>query len=322
MSLPLLPKRGLTPREVTALLVMVASQLIIGVMMLRMMMANQGVTSVGFTEVLPTIQTPFHGAQCEAQMNDEKNGKNGMNFSENIDCGNFNKDAKMKDFKMGQGIDASEYLLRTKIVIGNRISCHRTFVTEKKNSLVKGLWEVIEGVYELEEMAAGSRIDESFARNSGAQRVLRKGDGATDGGVREDWEVVKFAQNPAYPADEHDQFRAEISYMEDRVTGFRKAVEEIMEKNDVEGVLNMVRKSLKGFGPNAQFVRDEKSDGNSEEKMMIAQKSKEKVNRALSGLWEIFQDMDEEMKDTERWLRDTETALKSVVYEFKIEWTL
>ncbi|KAF7950852.1 uncharacterized protein EAE97_002404 [Botrytis byssoidea] len=319
MSLPLLPKRGLTPREVTALLIMVASQLIIGVMMLRMMMANQGVASVGFTEVLPTIQPSFHGAQCEAQMND---GKNGMNFGGNIDCSNFNKDAKMKEFNVGQGIDASEYLLRTKIVIGNRISCHRTFVTEKKNSLVKGLWEVIEGIYELEEMAAGSRIDESFAQNSGAQRVLRKGDGATDGGVGEDWEVVKFAQNPAYPADEHDQFRAEISYMEDRVTGFRRAVEEIMEKNDVEGVLNMVRKSLKGFGPNAQFVRDEKNDGNSEEKMMLAQKSKEKVNRALSSLWEIFQDMDEEMKDTERWLRDTETALKSVVHEFKMEWTL
>ncbi|TGO39103.1 hypothetical protein BHYA_0060g00140 [Botrytis hyacinthi] len=322
MSLPLLPKRGLTPREVTALLVMVASQLIIGVMMLRMMMANQGVNSVGFTEVLPTIQPPFHGAQCEAQMNDGKHGMNGMNLSGNIDCSNFNKDAKMKDFKMGQGIDASEYLLRTKIVIANRITCHRTFVTEKKNSLVKGLWEVIEGIYELEEMAAVSQIDESSARNSGAQRVVRKGGGATDGGVKEDWEVVKFAQNPAYPADENNQFRAEISYMEDRVTGFRRAVEEIMEKDDVEGVLNMVKKSLKGFESNEQFTQGERGDGNSGEKMKIAQESKDKVNRALSGLWEIFQDMDEEMKDTERWLRDTETALKSVVYEFKMEWKL
>ncbi|TGO25161.1 hypothetical protein BPAE_0086g00260 [Botrytis paeoniae] len=314
MSLSLLPKRGLNPREVTALLVMVASQLIIGVMMLRMMMANQGVNNVGFTEVLPTVQPPFEGVHCEAQMN-------GKNSSGNVDCSNFKKDAMMKPFKMGQGIDASEYLLRTKIVIGNRITCHRTFVTEKRNSLVKGLWEVIEGIYELEEMAALSKIDDISARDSGAQRVLRKRDGATDD-VKEDWEVVKFAQNPAYPAAENNQFRAEISYMVDRVTGFRKAVEEILEKNDIEGVLNMVRKSLKGFGPNEQFVQGEKSDGNSEEKMKIAQKSKDKVNRALSGLWEIFQDMDEEMKDTERWLGDTEAALKGVVHEFVTEWKL
>ncbi|TGO54905.1 hypothetical protein BCON_0100g00250 [Botryotinia convoluta] len=317
MSLPLLPKRGLNPREVTALLVMVASQLIIGVMMLRMMMANQGVNNVGFTEVLPTVQHPFEGAHCEAQMND------GKNFSGNVDCSNFKKDTKLKPFKMGQGIDASEYLLRTKIVIGNRIMCHRTFVTEKKDSLVKGLWEVIEGIYELEEMAAVSKIDESAAaanaRNSGAQHVFRQGDRATDG-VKEDWEVVKFAQNPAYPAAENNQFRAEISYMEDRVTGFRKAVEEKMEKSDVEGVLNMVKKSLKGLGPNEQFTQGEKTDENSEAKMKIVQKSKDKVNRALSGLWEIFQDMDEEMKDTERWLRDTEAALKGVVHEFATEW--
>ncbi|THV55813.1 hypothetical protein BGAL_0003g00550 [Botrytis galanthina] len=322
MALPLLPKRGLTPREVTALLVMVASQLIIGIMMLRMMMANQGITNVGFTEILPTLQPPFDGAHGEAQMNDGKDGTNGMNFSGNIDCGNFNKDAMMKEFKMGHGIDASQYVLRTKIIIGNRISCHRTFVAEKKNSLVKGLWEVIEGIYELEEMAAVSQMEESAVRNAGAQRVLRKGDGATGGVVEEDWEVVKFAQNPAYPAEEHNRFRAEISYMEDRVTGFRKAVEEIMEKDDVEGVLNMVRKSVKGFGANEQFTQGEKSDGKAEEKMQIAQKSKDKVNRALSGLWDIFQDMDEEMKDTERWLRETETALKSVVYEFKTEWKL
>ncbi|KAF7884585.1 uncharacterized protein EAF02_004921 [Botrytis sinoallii] len=296
MSLPLLPKRGLKPREVTALLVMVASQLIIGVMMLRMMMANQGANSVGFTEVLPTVESAFPGAHCEAQMNDAKNGKNGMNVSGNIDCGHFQKDALMKDFKMGQGIDASEYLLRTNIVIGNRITCHRAFVTEKKSSLVKGLWDVIEGIYELEEMAAVSKTEDSSARHSGTQRVLQKGGGAADG-VKEDWEKII-------------SFRAEVSYMEDQVTGFRKAVEEIMEKDDVEGVLNMVRKSLKGFGPNENFKQGEKSDGNSEEKIKFAQESKDKVNRALSGLWEIFQDMDEEMKDTERWLRDTEGGCK------------
>ncbi|KAF5867440.1 uncharacterized protein Bfra_010414 [Botrytis fragariae] len=317
MSLPLLPKRGLSPREVTALLVMVASQLIIGVMMLQMMMANQGVNNVGFTEVLRTVPPPFEGAHCEAQMND----KNGMNLSGNVDCSNFKKDEMMKPFKMGPGIDVSEYLLRTKIDIGNRMTCHRTFVMEKKSSLIKGLWEVIEGIYALEEMAAVSKSDDSSARNSGAQRVFRKGEAATDG-VKEDWEVVKFAQYPAHPAAENNQFRAEISYMEDRVTRFRKSVEEIMEKNDVEGVLNMVRKSLKGFGSNEQFMQGEKSDGNSEEKMKIAQKSKDKVNRALSGLWEIFQDMDEEMKDTERWLRDTEAALKDVVHEFKMEWKI
>ncbi|KAF7931229.1 hypothetical protein BELL_0007g00500 [Botrytis elliptica] len=321
MSLPLLPKRGLKPREITALLVMVASQLIIGVMMLRMMMANQGVNSVGFTEVLPTVESAFPGAHCEAQMNGAKNGKNGMNVGGNIDCGHFQKDALVKDFKMGQGIAASEYLLRTNIVIAHRITCHRAFVAEKKSSLVKGLWDVIEGIYELEEMAAVSKTEDSSARHSGTQRVLQKGDAAADG-VKEDGEVVKFAQNPAYPTAENNQFRAEVSYVEDQVTGFRKAVEEIMEKDDVEGVLNMVRKSLKGFGPNENFKQGEKSDENSEEKIKIAQESKDKVNRALSGLWEIFQDMDAEMKDTERWLRDTEAAVKSVVHELKTEWKL
>ncbi|KAF7912666.1 uncharacterized protein EAF01_001687 [Botrytis porri] len=322
MSLSLFPQRGLNPREITALLIMVASQLLIGIMMLRMMMANQTVNnaSVGFVDVLPTIQPSFEGANCDTQMH----GKD----SRNIDCSTFGKDAQFSKFNMGMGIDASEYLLKTKIVIAERIMCHRAFVSEKKNKLVKGLWEVIEGVYELEEMAAVANTDESAsganAKTSGSPHVFRKGEDVAADAVKEDWEIVKFAQNPAFPAEENNQFRTEISYMENRATGFRKAVEERMEKNDVEGALNMVRKSLKGLRPNEKLIGGEKSEGDSEEKMKmeLAQKSKDKVHHALSGLWDIVQDMEEEMKDTERWLGETERAVKSAVREFEREWKI
>ncbi|TEY67462.1 hypothetical protein BOTCAL_0125g00260 [Botryotinia calthae] len=317
MSLQFIPKRGLNRREVITLLVMVGSQLIIGVMMLRIMIVNQGEASVGIADVLPTMQTPFEGAHHETQKkvnSGESDGKNGKQSGTNIDCGIFGKDAKMLDFKMGLGIDVSEYLLRTKFIIGDRITCHRSFMAEKKNSLAKGLWEVIEGISELEEMASDSKTDSGSAdpantRDSSARQLLH--DGAAGAG-KTDRELVKVSQNPAYPAAENNRFR--------------KEVEEKMEKNDVEGVLNMVKKSLEGLGPNAQFTQDETSDGESDaqsaEKMKSAQMSKDKVDRALAVLQEIFQDMDEEMKDTERWVRNTETVLESAVNEFKMDWKL
>ncbi|KAK6593946.1 hypothetical protein H4I96_10859 [Botrytis cinerea] len=332
MPLQFIPKRGLNRREVIALLVMVGSQFIIGVMMLRIMIVNRGVTSIGIADVLPTMQAPFEDAHRETQMKKmnggESDGENGKLSGTNIDCGIFGKDAKMLDFEMGLGVDVSEYLLRTRFVIGNRITCHRSFMAEKKTCLVKGLWEVIEGISELEEMASDSKAESGSAdpantSDSSAQQLLR--DGATDAG-KTDWEVIKFSQNPADPAAENNQFRAEVSYMQDRVSGFRKEVEEKMEKNDVEGVLNMVKQSLKGLGPNAQFTPDEKSDGESDaqsaEKMKSAQKSKDKVDRALAVLQEIFQEMNEEMKDTERWLKDTEAVLEGAVNEFKMVWKL
>lgn len=331
MPLQFIPKRGLNRREVIALLVMVGSQLIIGVMMLRIMIVNQDVTSVGIADVLPTVQAPFEDAHHETQMKMNgggSDGKNGKHSGTNIDCGIFGKDAKMLDFKMGLGVDVSEYLLRTRFVIGNRITCHRSFMAEKKTYLVKGLWEVIEGVSELEEMASDSKTESGSAdpantSDSGAQQFLR--DGATHAG-KTDWEVVKFSQNPAYPAVESNQFRAEVSFMQDRVTGFRREVEEKMEKNDVEGVLNMVKQSLKGLGPNAQFPQGEKSDAESDaqsaEKINSAQKSKDKVDRALVVLQEIFREINEEMKDTELWLKDTEAVLEGAVNEFKMVWKL
>ncbi|KAF7951667.1 hypothetical protein EAE96_006966 [Botrytis aclada] len=314
MTLPVIPKRGLNAREVAALLMMVASQVIIGIVMLRMMIANQDVNNVGFTEVFPTIP----GAQCKAcQIND------GKNTSGNIDCSNIAKGAMMKPFKMDEGINVSEYLFRSKYIIDDRLTCHRTFVMEKKHALIEGLWEVISGVYQLEEMAAGSKTEDGSARNAEAQRVFQKG--AMDG-VEEDWEALKFAQDAADPAEVNKKFRAEVSKMEERVSEFRKGVEELMEKSDVEGVLNMVKKTLKGLGTNEQFAQGgKKSAGNSEEwsaKMKKAQKSKDKVTRALSGLWEIFHALDQEMKDTERWLGDTEMVLKGVVREFSREWKM
>ncbi|KAI9645056.1 hypothetical protein NHQ30_007095 [Ciborinia camelliae] len=296
--------RGLTGREVLALLMMVGSQLIVTVVMLQMML-NGGVEGAGdgngmaVPNVLNVVQAqvPFVAAAPHAV---KMNGNGGGD--QHVILMDSSEEEKKEGGKMEMGKDSegtfmmngngncqvgavSEYLLTTKQTIANRITCHRTFVTEKKNALVMALWELIEGVYEMEEL-----IEDSTS----------SGDGDDDStGTSTSTGAASVAADAGSQTHVH---------------GFRKEVEEKMMQNDFAGVLTMVQRSIRGF-PEGREEKFNLREGSSSMDHHV-EESKHKIYRGFTVSREILQEMEEEMRDMEVWMKGMEGVLREVVAEF------
>ncbi|ESZ91184.1 hypothetical protein SBOR_8435 [Sclerotinia borealis F-4128] len=322
--------RGLTGRQVIALLMMVGAQLIVTVVMLQMMLNGGGEgAGMGVADVLAVVQVPFAGAPYTVGMSA---GDHGGVLGEGFVMGKGDKGKGDEGVVINEGrikgmdgvhkvdeMDASEYLLSVKQKITQRITCHRTFITEKKHGLVRVLWEVIEGVYELEELVRESVVLDgaSSATSAPAFTDAVNGDGDGDGDSNTDKNFDRNTNDPLRD-DTKDGEKAwtEFNWKEGRVIGFRQEVEEKMEKSDFDGVLKMVKSGLTEAKTKIGKDESEKGDEKMVEKMLMVEESREKVQRGLQASREILREMEEEMRNMEGWLRGMEGVLGEVVGEF------
>ncbi|KAB8291358.1 hypothetical protein EYC80_010039 [Monilinia laxa] len=260
--------QGLSGRQITALLMILAAQLIFIFAVLHLMLkgSSEG-AGMQFPDIPTVITVPFGGVPSTARVLLDDKSENG--------CVEGRTNPKMKEsfeemIMVGGRMDASQYLVSVKQRVAKRLACHRTFVSDRKYALVMVLWEVIEGVYELEELA-GVAASSFMNRGTG---------GAASGTSREEVKVV----------------------------GFRKEVEERMGKNDFEGVLKMVKSGLNKAG--GKFAKEKvkieggyrsKGEENFDEKMKMVEESTRKIKRGLLASWEILHEIGEEMKEMEGW---------------------
>ncbi|RAL63724.1 hypothetical protein DID88_003371 [Monilinia fructigena] len=277
--------RGLSGRQILAILIILAAQLIVIIAVLQLMLksSSEG-AGMEFPDIPTVIKVPFGGEPSTPRVllddNSEKKG-----------CVEGRTGAKMEEsfeemVMVGGHMDASQYLVSMKQRVAKRLACHSTFVSDRKYALVMVLWEAIEGVYELEELA---EVAASSSSMDGATAS------AASGTSREEVEVV----------------------------GFRKEVEERMGKSDFEGVLKMVKSGLNRAG--GKFGKGKvkieggyrsKGKEHFDEKMKMVEDSTRKVKRGLSASWEILHEIEEEMKEMEGWLRWVEGVLAEIVAEF------
>ncbi|QSZ28958.1 hypothetical protein DSL72_003465 [Monilinia vaccinii-corymbosi] len=275
--------RGLSGRQIIAILMMLAAQLVLTVVVLQAMLQGRcGGVAMGFADVVAAIQVPFRGEPCAptVKVADHVVVKNGLKKGEGVEGAHMEKDFEASMLLDGK-VDASHYLLSVKQAIAHRIAGHQTFVMDKEYSLVTVLWGVIEGVNALEELAeVASSASSSTDSTTG---------GEDSGASREEVKML----------------------------GFRKEVEERMNKGDFEGVLKMVKSGLNKAGGKigkGKFRVEEGSES-ADENMKIVEESKNKVKHGLLAAWEILQEMEEEMKDVEGWLRGMEGVLGEAVVE-------
>ncbi|KAF7854173.1 hypothetical protein EAF04_010470 [Stromatinia cepivora] len=305
------PKRGLTSREVIALLMMVSAQLIIGIVMLQMMLTNRGTdTGMGVADVLAVVKEPFGGTPYTAKMNGGeyfvKDGSKAQSEKVREELQMMMNGQMKLDGKMAEGTNTSTYLFNIRQMIGNRIISHRKFVLEKKHSLTSVLWEMIEGVYGIEEIIA---MATSYTDTDA-------GTGTTNNGE----------EAPHYlPRNEHvenENIWTGIPCQEGEITKFHKSIEEKMERGDIEGVLEMVSESLRGF----RYLLEKKSreDGKSDEGMEkvreqmngLVEEKKRKVQRGVLVSGEILREMQSEMLGMEGWVGGMRDLLEGVYSEF------
>ncbi|KAJ8060949.1 hypothetical protein OCU04_010028 [Sclerotinia nivalis] len=309
-----IPKRGLTSREVIALLMMVSAQLIIGIIMLQMMLANRGTdTGIGVADVF-SVQAPFNGTPYTAKMGDGeyvvKDGLKAEREKVREDSRMMMVDLKMKlDGKVAEGTNTSTYLFNVRQMISNRITSHRIFVTEKKHSLTGVLWEMIEGIYEIEEIVAMAAFYTDTDVDTDA------GTGTTNTGDEAPHHL---------PQNKHMQTENiwTGTCHGGKVTAFHKIIEEKMEQGDIEGVLKMISESLRGFGSILQ--KKSREDGTGDEGMEkvrremngIVEGKKRKVRRGVLVSGEILRELEREMLEMEGWVGGMRDVLEGVWGEF------
>ncbi|KAA8567033.1 hypothetical protein EYC84_010118 [Monilinia fructicola] len=283
--------RGLRSRHLTTTLALLAVHLLLIVAVLQLMVSGSSDASdIGVTGARTATAVPHGGEPCAPR----GFPRDGEACGEDRGDADADADAHVVVVRGGGKMDASQYLLGVKQMVARRLACHGAFVADKKYALVMVLWEVIEGVYELEEGAEAEAASSFSSFSSSPSSMHGAAGGAASGTSREEVKVV----------------------------GFRQEVEARMQKSDFEGVMKMAKSGLgkagATLGGKGKFTMQGGSKGEEhfDARMKMVGDSTTKVTEGLSAAWDILREMEEEMKDLEAWLRGMEGVLGEVVAEF------
>lgn len=310
---------------------MISAQLIVTVVMLQMMLSgsnNGDGSGLDIMEEIIVATVPITGAGSAFD------GR--MSGGEKLDMLINGKMKGMADMdgKLGMGeIDVSEYLGNVKQKITDRITSHRTFVTEKKHGLGKVLGEVIEEVARLESLVGASASASAATSTSGEEDTSSTDDtdSADSTPKPKPWTVITESGDHLKEFFEDLDFKdgetfakTTIKLEDSKLVGLRENAHGKIDKMDKAGIDNamkVVMAGLKGVFDNEHKFTKEKVprevDNDKEaKKSKMVEESKIEIQRGLLASWEILQEMEEEMSQMENWLSGMEEVLGDVVGEF------
>lgn len=185
-------------------------------------------------------------------------------------------DNDMHKAGVSQHLDVQQSIKQS---IMDRLGCHQSFVIEKKNLLSEVLWEVVESVRVLEELAASESLSSTGAAGDEDSKDSRRQWG--------------------------------------KALGFRRGLEEKMGNDDFEGVLKMVRSGVKSAGAKIG-MRDGNGEGDVDmgdqmRKIEMVSDNKKKIEHGILVCSNIVREMEVQMLDMEEWLRSMEEVLGEFV---------
>ncbi|CAD6446766.1 a8f7ec70-6b96-4368-9f81-7338ec256c43-CDS [Sclerotinia trifoliorum] len=322
----LIPKRGLNTREVIALFMMVCAQLIIGGIVLQIMLANLGIdintdididTGMGVADIFSFIKEPFNQTLYTANMHNE-DGDYTIGDGSKAD----GEKVREEDFRImmnawmgldgkiteGQNKITSTFLFNVGEIIGDRITSHREFVLERKDSLSCVLWDIIQVVYEIEEVVAMAGFGGDVDADTGA------GTSTTNTGE----ETPHHQLQNKHMAPEQNIWQV-TTHQEGKPTAVHKIAKEKMEQGDIEGVLKMISETLRGFESLlTQKLREDLNgtSGEGKEKIQaeIHKMVEEKKRMVYRGVV-VFGEMQREMVEIEGWIEGMRDFLVGVCGE-------